>query len=335
MSTPTVPADCAVVRSIFPTSVISATGNCCFASAPGSPNPISCVGSRITRISILNTDLSTITFPPDSLSPLTQLQRLVLYNTSIPGQLPDAFNLPQLSTLSLGYNEFTGSLPDWIGNLRNLNVLYLFGNRFEGPLPDALWGLTELEELALETNGFTGVVSEQIGNLVNLRNLWLRNNRFAGPVPAALSRMTNLNLTYLENNYFGGETIPDILYRVNSNKILLQSPVTQCTEAFSSANLPIPSDFQANLISSNAAASTIRANVPATTRSSVATSTSVDFSLGANTISTGGSTEAVRFAAMILGPVIGIVAITAVAAVVLNRKLAARKLDGSVFKGKV
>ena len=73
-----------------------------------------------------------------------------------------------VGSLSLAYNNLSGSLPPKIGDLTNLTHLPLSHNQ-----------LTELPS--------------EISNLSNLENLYLQNNPLSGEIPMELTNLTNLN----------------------------------------------------------------------------------------------------------------------------------------------
>jgi hypothetical protein len=49
--------------------------------------------------------------------------------------------------LSLGFNPFSGPLPNELGNLTNLNLLGISLDNFSGGLPEELGNLSKLEQL--------------------------------------------------------------------------------------------------------------------------------------------------------------------------------------------
>ncbi|KAI8831841.1 hypothetical protein BC829DRAFT_449233 [Chytridium lagenaria] len=304
MSTTTTPSDCLFLRSFLPSTLIPETGTCC---TPSSTNPITCVSNRITSINIQSTDLSAITIP--SLTPLTELRTLILFNVSLSGPIPEFIRGLDLTTLTLGRNAFNGDIPDWIGEMGSLTTLYLFNNALGGRLPESLFGLRRLENLAVDNNALSGVVSERIGELGNLRNLWLRNNQFVGPIPVSLGNLRNLNQTYLADNFFGGEPIPEFMYTVNAsslnNNCMRRSDINSasqrysryvtnripsaCITAFTSASLTPPADFATALIQPTAASlvatrplsTTFNNNDIPITPSSLSTGTDVGLLVGA------------------------------------------------------
>ncbi|XP_051123923.1 receptor-like protein EIX2 [Andrographis paniculata] len=76
--------------------------------------------------------------------------------------------LPELETVRLSANMMTGSLPDWLGKLRNLKELSLDSNMFEGHLPDSLGSLGNLTNLSFANNRLNGTLPSGIGHLSKL-----------------------------------------------------------------------------------------------------------------------------------------------------------------------
>ena len=111
------------------------------------------------------------------------------------------------TTSIIRVNEgLTGSIPDTIGQLINLQALYLYGNQLTGSIPD-LSGLTSLQYLYLNDNQLTGSIPDLSG-LESLVELALYNNQLTGYIPD-LSDLTSLTYLDLERNKLTG-TIPDL-----------------------------------------------------------------------------------------------------------------------------
>ena len=107
------------------------------------------------------------------------------------------FNLPNLSTLYLGYNQLVGPLPSHVSGL-NLVDLYLRSNFLNGTLPSWLFSMPSLETLDLYGNQFVGEIGEFKYN--SLKNLDLGYNKLHGSIPRSVSRLVNLTSLYLSSN---------------------------------------------------------------------------------------------------------------------------------------
>ena len=136
------------------------------------------------------------------------------------GPIPEWLgDLSNLETLSLRYNALTGPIPDALGNLSNLAVLRLSYCALTGPIPDALESLSNLYELHLEGNELTGPIPDALGNLSNLAVLNLRGNALTGPIPDALGNLSNLETLSLSYCALTGP-IPDALGNLSNLETL-------------------------------------------------------------------------------------------------------------------
>ena len=130
---------------------------------------------------------------------------LDLDDNGLSGSIPDVLgDLTNLQRLNLGGNGLSGSIPDALGSLTNLRRLNLGANGLSGAVPDALGSLTNLEYLSIFNNGLSGAVPDALGGLANLEYLNLGANGLSGAVPDALGGLTNLEYLYLENNGLSG-----------------------------------------------------------------------------------------------------------------------------------
>jgi len=67
--------------------------------------------------------------------------------------------------MDLRDKSFTGSIPNWIGNLSSLSVLLLRANHFDGELPVQLCLLEQLSILDVSQNQLSGPLPSCLGNL--------------------------------------------------------------------------------------------------------------------------------------------------------------------------
>ncbi|XP_064994133.1 receptor-like protein EIX2 [Musa acuminata AAA Group] len=123
-------------------------------------------------------------FRPQALSNLCKLQ--ILYLEEVPindmlSNLESVFSgclMFSLKELDLHGTQLRGSLPDWLGNFKNLKSLDLSNNFLYGSVPASLGNLSSLQSLFLYSNDLNGSISEGIGGLKGLINLDLSNNSF-------------------------------------------------------------------------------------------------------------------------------------------------------------
>ncbi|XP_064995386.1 receptor-like protein EIX2 [Musa acuminata AAA Group] len=143
-------------------------------------------------------------FRPEALSNLCKLQILDLEDVPINdvlSNLESVFSgclMFSLEELDLGDTHLRGSLPDWLGNFKNLKYLDLSYNFLYGSVPASLANLSSLQSLILYSNDLNGTISEGIGGLKGLINLDLSNNsfRFSEVHFANLSSLKFLDISY-------------------------------------------------------------------------------------------------------------------------------------------
>ena len=85
--------------------------------------------------------------------------------------------------LSLGGNNLTGSIPELIWELGDLATLDLARNALEGRIPWQLGSLRQLRDLLLNDNALEGRLPWQMGKLDSLRYLHIGDNNLSGVVP--------------------------------------------------------------------------------------------------------------------------------------------------------
>ncbi|CAL9079830.1 unnamed protein product [Musa textilis] len=123
-------------------------------------------------------------FRPEALSNHCKLQILDLEEVPINdvlSNLESVFSgclMFSLEELDLSGTQLRGSLPDWLGNFKNLKSLDLSDNFLYGSVPASLANLSSLQSLILYSNELNGTISEAIGGLKGLIHLDLYNNSF-------------------------------------------------------------------------------------------------------------------------------------------------------------
>ncbi len=132
--------------------------------------------------------------------------------------------------LGLVYNLLSGTIPQSIANLTQLQKLLLYSNNIEGTIPAGLFALSSLQTLDLNNNQIGGTLPSSIsnGNLAvlnlysnkirgtiptswdtpNMYTLSLSSNMLTGELPPAIGKLTKLNSLVLSRNLLSG-ALPD------------------------------------------------------------------------------------------------------------------------------
>ena len=147
--------------------------------------------------------------------------------------------------ISLASNDLTGTIPEALGQLNNLETLNLSSNNLTGPIPETLEQLNNLQALDLSSNDLTGTIPEALGQLNNLEILNLSNNDLTGSIPETLGQLNNLQALDLSSNDLTG-TVPEMLGQLNNLQALYLAgnELTGCTPP---ALQPIPNHDLYNL----------------------------------------------------------------------------------------
>ncbi|GKV51678.1 hypothetical protein SLEP1_g58309 [Rubroshorea leprosula] len=121
---------------------------------------------------------------PDYLGSMTSLMNLRLAGNSLSGEIPRS--LAGLNLQALWLNDqlgggLTGPI-DVVATMETLTVLWLHGNQFTGPIPENIGNLIFLKDLDLNGNLLVGLIPNSLANM-KLDKLDLNNNHLMGPVP--------------------------------------------------------------------------------------------------------------------------------------------------------
>ncbi|KAK4740951.1 hypothetical protein SAY87_024539 [Trapa incisa] len=142
---------------------------------------------------------------PSSISNCKDLQGLDVSNNKLVGAIPP--EIMSLSSLSIyadfSGNNFSGSVPMQVGNMKNLGKLYLSDNRFSGEIPSTLGGCTSLEYLYMQDNMLGGSIPSSLSSFKGIRQLNLSNNRLSGQIPKFLEELPLESLDLSFNEFDG------------------------------------------------------------------------------------------------------------------------------------
>ncbi|CAM8981035.1 unnamed protein product [Rhodiola kirilowii] len=159
------------------------------------------------------------------------LQILTLRNTDFTGIIPESIGeLKRLSRLDIGQCNFHGPIPGQLWKLNNLVYIDLSFNRLNGSL-QLFAPLVKLTVLFLPNNLLTGsITTTNWTELVQLENLDIRNNSFSGRIPTSLFGMKSLKKLVLSHNRFDGlenvetDVSPSVLDTLDLGSNNLQGP---------------------------------------------------------------------------------------------------------------
>ncbi|BAT95472.1 hypothetical protein LR48_Vigan02g129200 [Vigna angularis] len=171
--------------------------------------------SSIANLTTLKTlDVSQNFFTGDFPLGLGKALGLTTLNASsnnFSGFLPeDLGNVSSLETLDFRGSFFEGSVPKSFSNLHRLKFLGLSGNNLTGEIPGELGQLSSLECLILGYNEFEGGIPAEFGNLTMLKYLDLAEGNLGGEIPAELGKLKLLNTVFLYKNKLEGKIPPTI-----------------------------------------------------------------------------------------------------------------------------
>ncbi|CAN8307891.1 unnamed protein product [Cochlearia groenlandica] len=109
---------------------------------------------------------------------------------------------PDLALFHVNSNNFKGTVPSKIVNLKYLYELDISNNRFTGQFPNVVVGMPGLTFLDIRFNSFSGSIPPQIFGQ-NLDVLFINDNTFTASLPEIPSDGHILFLTLANNNFNG------------------------------------------------------------------------------------------------------------------------------------
>lgn len=186
---------------------------------------VTCVGGKVIALDLSGQGLSG--YIPESIGELLSLSRLDLSNqtygnSSLPTPFgsfgfPDSMaKLSNLNYLDLSFNDFLGSIPNWISRLSELQFLSFSNNNpLGGIIPESIGQLSKLQVLKMSHTQLTGTIPESLGSLQNLQTLDLAHCMLNGTIPASLGQISglrSLNLTGNNLQSWTSHAICDLIY---------------------------------------------------------------------------------------------------------------------------
>ncbi|XP_073013020.1 uncharacterized protein [Typha latifolia] len=162
---------------------------------------------NLTRLSKLDLSFNALSGNIPSSLGKCPLELLALGNNKLTGALPkDIFLISTLSIyLGFPHNLLSGPIPSEVGNLKNLVQLDIRENNFSGQIPNPLGECQVMEYLYLGGNLFQGPIPSALSQLRGLQELDLSQNNLSGPIPVFLGNFSQLSYLNLSFNNLEGE----------------------------------------------------------------------------------------------------------------------------------
>ncbi|XLS60093.1 hypothetical protein HN51_014321, partial [Arachis hypogaea] len=170
------------------------------------------------------------------------LDTIYLSNNSFSGELPpDLCNGTVLTILAANNNSFSGSLPKSLRNCSRLVKLRLDVNQFSGNITEAFGVYPSLEFISLSENLLVGELSPKWGECVNLTRMEMSKNKLSGTIPSELSKLNELAYLRLDSNEFTGNIPPEMgkltkLFMFNMSKNHMSGEVPQSIGSLANLN---------------------------------------------------------------------------------------------------
>ncbi|XBI11283.1 hypothetical protein VPH35_138374 [Triticum aestivum] len=189
----------------------------------------------LRNLSVLHLATNSLTGNiPTTLGSSSSLRSVVLVNNSLTGHIPPllanteryllhclTLNSMSLQKLSLGMNNFVGSIPALSNIGPPLQYLKLQSNNLSGTIPSSLGNFSSLRYLLLGDNNFQGRIPMSIGNILYLRVLDLTYNSLSGTVPNTLYNISSLTYLGMGMNILVGEIPYNIGYTLPNIQTLI------------------------------------------------------------------------------------------------------------------
>ena len=122
-----------------------------------------------------NTQLTGTLSP--SVSKLTNLKHIALWNSPLTGDIPDEFwDMTWLERIYFGTNQQGGEISPKIGEFTNLNEFWISGSNLQGTIPAELGNAGSTTLINLYENKLEGQVPDEFTQLSNLKTLNIQNN---------------------------------------------------------------------------------------------------------------------------------------------------------------
>ncbi|KAG7976432.1 hypothetical protein I3843_06G148600 [Carya illinoinensis] len=170
----------------------------------------------------------------ESLADLDQLRFPNLSHNFLSGSLPDdLFRLQNLEIIDISSNDFVGPINGGMCALSSsIRVLNFSDNHFTGGIPKDLANCTSLHHLSFHGNYLSESLSDGVFQLQNLRELHIQDNSLSGPLKKGVANLSKLEKLDISSNFFS-RILPDAFgsltrleqFSASSNQFMGRLPI--------------------------------------------------------------------------------------------------------------
>ncbi|CAJ2637070.1 unnamed protein product [Trifolium pratense] len=145
---------------------------------------------------------------------LPKLQNFSASSCGILGILPSFDSCKSISTIDLGRNNLSGTIPKSVSKCQALVTIELPDNNMTGQIPDELASIPILEIVDLSNNKFNGPIPEKFGSSLSLHLLNVSFNNISGSIPNAKTFKLMSNSAFVGNSELCGAPLRPCFERV-------------------------------------------------------------------------------------------------------------------------
>ncbi|XVE64962.1 hypothetical protein DITRI_Ditri07aG0143800 [Diplodiscus trichospermus] len=164
----------------------------------------------VDKIVLWNTSLSGQL--PAALSGFSSLRVLTLFGNRFSGNIPQEYSVLQtLWKINVSSNALSGSIPDFIGDLPNIRFLDFSKNGYTGEIPFALFKhCYKTKYVSFSHNILSGSIPGSIVNCSKLEGFDFSFNNLTGELPSGICDISVLKYVSVGSNALSGSVLEDL-----------------------------------------------------------------------------------------------------------------------------
>lgn len=145
-----------------------------------------------------------------------------LISNNLKGELPNAIlDLTEMRNFQVGNDSISGTIPDSIQRMKNLQFFYCTKTQLSGSIPAAFGDLESITNLYLSFNELTGELPPSLANWKNLLDFDVSNNQLTGSIPDGFGENSTLRTFNISANHFNGAIPEDLKDAKNLEELIL------------------------------------------------------------------------------------------------------------------